>query len=83
MRIILRFVQERTKAKGLPGYCNKVYGFPVMTSQEVELVLDELDKINVKSDFVEVNYKEKPSLIIDEERVKSIDKVHLNKWIRT
>ena len=79
----LRFVQERTKAKGPLGYCNKVYGFPVMTSQEVELVLDELHKINVKSDLIEIKYKDKPSLIIDEERVKSIDKVHLNKWIRT
>ena len=49
----LRFVQERTKARGLPSYCNKVYGFPVMTSQEVELVLDELHKINVKSDLIE------------------------------
>jgi DNA modification methylase len=53
----LQFVQERTRVKGPLGYLNKVYGFPVMTSQEVELVFDELEKIRVKDNVFEVHYK--------------------------
>jgi modification methylase len=59
----LRFVQEATKVKGQLGYINKVYGFPVMTRQEIETVFDELQKINVKSDLVEIEYKEPSSVL--------------------
>jgi DNA modification methylase len=79
----LRFIQERTKARGLPGYCNKVYGFPVMTRQEVELVLDELETIRVKDNVFEINYKEAHIFSLKEGKVKSISKVPLSKWIRT
>ena len=61
----LQFVQEKTRVKGPLGYLNRVYGFPVMTSQEVEMVFDELEKINVEGDFIEVQYKETPSLVLD------------------
>jgi hypothetical protein len=76
----LQFVQERTKAKGNPGYCNKVYGFPVMTSQEVELMFDELEKTKVKDNVFEINYKEAPSFSLKEGRVKSISTAPLSKW---
>lgn len=56
----LRFVQERTKTKGTLGYASKVYGFPVMTSQETEITFDELRKTITKGNDVEVQYKETP-----------------------
>jgi DNA modification methylase len=55
----LRFAKERAKVKEPFAYTNKVYGFPVKTKQEVEMILDEVMKINVKDDFIEVQYKEK------------------------
>jgi DNA modification methylase len=61
----LRFVQETTRVKGPLGYISKVYGFPVMTSQEVEIVFDELQKMTVKDDLVEVSYKEKQNWVLD------------------
>lgn len=79
----LQFVQERTRVKGPLGYLNKVYGFPVMTSQEVELVFDELEKIRVKDNVFEVHYKGEGSFSLKEGMVKSINKVPLSKWIKT
>ena len=79
----LQFVQERTRVKGPLGYLNKVYGFPVMTSQEVELVFDELEKIRVKDNVFEVHYKGEDSFSLKEGMVKSINKVPLSKWIKT
>lgn len=79
----LRFVQERTRIKGSLGYLNKVYGFSVMTSQEVELLFDELEKMNVRGNVVEVQYKEKPSLVLDQGMIRQISKVPLSKWIKT
>jgi hypothetical protein len=43
--------------KGELGYSNRPYGFPVMTSQEVELIFDKLEKTNVKDGIVEVEYQ--------------------------
>jgi hypothetical protein len=55
----LSFVQERTRTKGKLGYESKYYEFPVMTSQETEIVFQELSKIEAKSDDVfEVEYKQ-------------------------
>ena len=79
----LQFVQERTQIKGPLGYINKIYGFPVMTSQEVELMFDELEKMRVKDNVFEVDYKEKPTFVFGEGMVRSISKVPLSKWIRT
>jgi DNA modification methylase len=79
----LQFVEERTRVKGPLGYRNKVYGFLVMTRQEVELVFDELEKIKVTDNIFEAHYKEKPSFSLKEEMVKSINKVPLNKRIKT
>ncbi len=55
----LRFAKERAKVKEAFAYTSKVYGFPVKTKQEVEMILDEVMKINVEDDFIEVQYKEK------------------------
>lgn len=79
----LQFVHERTKIKGPLGYVNKTYDFPVMTSQEVELMFDELEKIKVKDNIFEIDYKEKPTFVFGEGMVRSINKVPLSKWIRT
>ena len=55
----LRFAKERAKVKEAFAYTSKVYGFPVKTKQEVEMILDEVMKINVEDDFIEVQHKEK------------------------
>jgi modification methylase len=77
----LRFVRERVAAKGPLAYSNKTYCFPVMTSQEVELVFDELGKIKVHDDTVEITYKKEPSFVMDEGIIRPAGKVPLNKWI--
>lgn len=62
----LKFVKERTKAKGGLGYVSKVYGFPVMTSQETEITFDELSRISKAENEVEVQYKETPTFQFSE-----------------
>ena len=59
----LNFVQEEVRVKGKFRFINGNYGFPVITSQEVELWLDELESVNFQDDVIEIKYKEKPSLI--------------------
>jgi DNA modification methylase len=55
------FVVKRIKEKRAFKYKNKFYGFPVMTSQERDIILNEL--INLDETFnntFEVKYSEKP-----------------------
>jgi modification methylase len=52
----LLFVDAQKEKKRLLKYTNKVYDFPVVTNQEVELVFDKLKKVTVNDDFVEVEY---------------------------
>lgn len=55
------FVKDRIKTKGAFKHMNKYYGFPVMTSQEKELLLNQLVSAAQISDGVfEVSYSEKP-----------------------
>lgn len=55
------FVIKRIKEKGAFKYKNKFYGFPVMTSQEKEIILNELIGFDdVSDDTFEVKYSEKP-----------------------
>ncbi len=43
----LQFVDERQQARGTPpGYSSDVYGFPVMTRQEVQMRLYKLDRLS-------------------------------------
>lgn len=58
----LKFVQERIAVKGGLGYTSKVYGFPVMTSQEVEITFDELRKTIIHDTEIDVEYLDEPSL---------------------
>jgi len=55
------FVKDRYKAKGAFKHMNKQYGFPVVTNQEKELLLNQLVSASQISDGVfEVSYSEKP-----------------------
>jgi hypothetical protein len=55
------FVAERIQSKGSLKYTNKFYGFPVITNQEKELILNDLTEIkNLDKDTMEVSYSEEP-----------------------
>jgi hypothetical protein len=57
----LEFVIKRTKEKGPLKYKNKHYGFPVMTSQETELLLNQLQSIKrVSETSFEMHYSDEP-----------------------
>jgi len=62
----LDFVKERSITHGVLSHINKVYGFPVMTSQEVEIEFSELNKIVEKNNEFEIEYKETPTMKFDE-----------------
>jgi|YelNatPaOPRAMG01_1025707.scaffolds.fasta_scaffold00244_43 DNA modification methylase len=75
------FVQERVKAKGALRYFNRFYGFPVMTSQETEIVFDELSKFSAMGDCVfEVEYKEKPTWFFKNDSMLSKENLSLTDW---
>ncbi|MDF1593809.1 MAG: site-specific DNA-methyltransferase [Desulfobacterales bacterium] len=55
------FVVRRIKEKGTLKYKNKWYGFPVMTAQEQELILNELvDMERIDKDAFRVTYSDAP-----------------------
>lgn len=57
----MEFVVHRLKTKGGFKYENKHYGFPVMTAQEKDLILnDPLDITQSEGGEFEVNYSDKP-----------------------
>ena len=57
----IQFVKKRIKEKGGLKYINNFYGFPVMTRQEQDLIINELTAINeIGKDIFEVNYNQKP-----------------------
>jgi DNA modification methylase len=57
----MKFVVHRLKTKGGLKYENKHYGFPVITAQEKELILnDPLDITQPEGGEFEVNYSDKP-----------------------
>lgn len=76
------FVQERTKSRGRSlGYVSKYYGFPVMTSQETDIIFDELKEVNVVGDnIIEAEYKEEPTWSWRNGVMESKSKVPLTKW---
>jgi modification methylase len=78
----IAFVQERTKSRGRPlGYVSKYYGFPVMTSQETNIIFAELKRINVVDDsIIEAEYEEEPTWFWRNGVVESKSKVPLTKW---
>ena len=76
----LEFTRQRIKTKGALGYTSKVYGFPVMTSQETEIEFAELKKIVKKDNTFEVEYKEKPTFQIVDDSLLQKGK-SLKNWI--
>ena len=57
----INFVQEKTEKKNGLKYKNKIYGFPVMTGQETDLIFDEPRKIHQHENTFTVEYREEPS----------------------
>ena len=53
----LKFVQQKTNAKARLRYMSSHYGFPVMTSQEREIVFDKLYRVKTESNIIEAEYK--------------------------
>jgi DNA modification methylase len=58
----LKFVQEQTNVKVKLRYESSHYGFPVMTSQEKEIVFDKLTKIKTKGNIIEAEYQRLKSI---------------------
>jgi hypothetical protein len=57
----MQFVVERLKTKGGFKYENKHYGFPVMTAQEKELIInDPIKTLQPETGMLEVEYSDKP-----------------------
>jgi len=55
------FVKERIESKGPLKHQNEHYGFPVMTNQEKELIINELIKTKtIEDNVLEVTYSNKP-----------------------
>lgn len=77
----LSFVQNRVQLRGSLGYSNKRYGFPVMTKQETEMVFDELRELEVREGgLMEINYRQKPSFVFEEGKLREKDVAPLSKW---
>jgi DNA modification methylase len=59
----MEFVVDRLKTKGMFKYENVYYGFPVMTAQEKELIInDPLSILRPEAGIFEVEYSDKPQL---------------------
>lgn len=77
----LDFVRNRAQLRGPLGYSSKYYGFPVMTSQETEIMFDELDRLEVKEDgSIEVKYRQKPFFSFIDGRLRENSEAPLSKW---
>jgi DNA modification methylase len=58
----LQFIEERAKTKGEFKYENKVYKFPVMTKQELELIFHNLTEVKkVEENLFEAYYEAHPN----------------------
>jgi modification methylase len=58
----LEFVEERTKTKGALKYENKIYNFPVMTRQELEIVFNNIAEIKkIDENLFEAYYDKHPN----------------------
>jgi DNA modification methylase len=79
----LKFVQQRTLAKGGLGYYSKNYGFPVMTNQEIEIYFDEAIKITQKNELFEIEYREKPTFSFISGILLEKGKRSLHDWLKS
>jgi DNA modification methylase len=76
----LSFVKDRTTAKGRLRYTSSYYGFPVMTSQEKEIVFDELNKIRTKGNTIEAEYRNEPTMFFKRGLLESKEKPSLSHY---
>ena len=75
----LQFVEEHFKTKGEFKYLNPPYGFPVVTRQELDLFLNPLRSIKIKSATrFEIEYTDKPAAKADGNWEKYVSANHLN-----
>ena len=76
----IQFVIQRTGEKGPLKHQNKYYGFPVMTSQERELILNEpMDLKIFKDDTFQVTYREEPQKEFCKDWAKELKRKNLNR----
>ncbi|MGB9925405.1 MAG: DNA-methyltransferase [Candidatus Bathyarchaeales archaeon] len=64
LRRHVAFVKERTKTHGALGYINRHYGFPVMTQQETEILLNKLREVKIEDKIATAEYEESPSIFL-------------------
>jgi len=77
----IQFVIQWISEKGPLKHQNKYYGFPVMTSQERDLILnDPMDIKDVKDDTFQVTYREEPQKEFCKDWAKELKRKNLN-WI--
>jgi modification methylase len=77
----IQFVIQWISEKGPLKHQNKYYGFPVMTSQERDLILNEpMDIKDVKDDTFQVTYREEPQKEFCKDWAKELKRKNLN-WI--
>lgn len=63
------FVEDRLRTKGPLKHTNKHYGFPVMTGQEREIIINDLEAFKAGEDnTLEASYSFRPQLIYNKER---------------
>jgi hypothetical protein len=73
------FSAKWIKENGPMKYTNKHYGFPVMTTQEKELILNGLVDIKkTNNDIFEVLYSDKPQSIFCKDWETEIPKIEIN-----
>jgi len=77
----LEFMKQRSTLKGEPKYTNSVYGFPVMTRQELELTLDEIETIEKVENEITVTYKMQPTTIYRNNEIVTKNKSSLHNWV--
>ncbi len=62
----IEFIQERIVEKGPTKYVNNIYGFPIVTNQEVELFIKNIQSISKnENDIVISSYIDTPQLKIE------------------
>jgi hypothetical protein len=75
------FCAKWIKENGPMKYVNKHYGFPVMTAQEKELIINALDKIKINEtddNEFEVSYSDKPQPKFCKDWKTELAKVEIN-----